>query len=58
MVSCEGLGNGGVQAVMMNIIRNMHKEYLFDMLLFTSEKRHYDDEFLTYGGKIYRIPRY
>lgn len=58
MVSCEGLGNGGVQAVMMNIVRNMHKEYLFDMLLFTSEKRYYDDEFLTYGGEIYRIPRY
>lgn len=58
MVSCEGLGNGGVQAVMMNIIRNMYKEYLFDMLLFTSEKRYYDDEFLKYGGKIHRIPRY
>lgn len=58
MVSCEGLGNGGVQAVMMNIIRNMYREFLFDMLLFTSDKRYYDEEFLKYGGKIHRIPRY
>lgn len=58
MVSCEGLGNGGVQAVMMNIIRNMHKEFIFDMLLFTSDKRYYDEEFLKYGGRIHRIPRY
>lgn len=58
MVSCEGLGNGGVQAVMMSIVRNLNKEYLFDALLFTSEKRYYDDEFLSYGGKILRLPRY
>ena len=58
LVSCEGLGNGGVQAVMMSIVRNLHREYLFDALLFTSEKRYYDDEFSSYGGRIHRIPRY
>ena len=58
LVSCEGLGNGGVQAVIMSIVRNLHKEYLFDILLFTSEKRYYDEEFLIYGGQIFRIPRY
>ena len=58
MISCEGLGNGGVQAVMMGIVRNLSDEFLFDMLLFTSEKRFYDDEFLSYGGKIHRLPRY
>lgn len=58
LVSCGGLGNGGVQAIMMGIVRNLSSEYNFDMLLFTSEKRHYDDEFLSYGGKILRIPHY
>ncbi|MCM1450215.1 MAG: glycosyltransferase [Clostridiales bacterium] len=58
LVSCGGLGNGGVQAIMMGIVRNLSSEYNFDMLLFTSEKRHYDDEFLSYGGKIIRIPHY
>jgi glycosyltransferase involved in cell wall biosynthesis len=58
LVSCEGLGNGGVQAVMMSIVRNLHTKYIFDVLLFTSEKRVYDDEFVTYGGTIYRVPWY
>lgn len=58
MVSCEGLGNGGVQAIMMGLVRNMSRECIFDMLLFTSEVRYYDEEFLSYGGKIFRIPHY
>ena len=58
LVSCDGLGNGGVQAVIMGIVRNLHQEFLFDILLFTSETRFYDHEFETYGGKIIRIPRY
>lgn len=55
LVSCEGLGNGGVQAVMMSLVRNMQDEFQFDMLLFTDERRYYDDEFEKYG-KIFRIP--
>lgn len=58
LVSCEGLGNGGVQAIMMGIVRNLSSEFHFDILLFTSEIRHYDTEFLKYGGHIFRIPHY
>lgn len=58
MVSIDGLGNGGVQAIMMGIVRSLSKYYHFDMLLFTSEVRHYDEEFLSYGGTIFRIPLY
>ncbi|MBQ0030421.1 MAG: glycosyltransferase [Bacteroidales bacterium] len=58
MVSCGGLGNGGVQAIMMGIVRNLSNKYHFDMLVFTNEVRHYDNEFLSYGGKIFRIPLY
>ncbi|WP_156894143.1 glycosyltransferase [Atopobium sp. oral taxon 810] len=57
MVSCEGLGNGGVQAVMMGIVRGLKSHCHFDMLLFTSERRYYDDEFESYGN-IFRIPHY
>lgn len=56
-VSIEGLGNGGVQSVIMNICRSM-PDIKFDILLFTNEKRNYDDEFLRLGGKIFRIPHY
>lgn len=58
LVSCDGLGNGGVQAVMMGIVRNLSCKYIFDILLFTNEKRHFDDEFLSYGGEIIRVPKY
>lgn len=54
-VSCEGLGNGGVQSVIMNICRNL-QEFEFDIILFTDERRYYDDEFEKLGGKIYTIP--
>ncbi len=55
IVSCNGLGNGGVQNVFMNIVRTLSGKYHFDVLLFTEEKRFYDDEFKKYGD-IYRIP--
>lgn len=56
-VSCEGLGKGGVQNIIMNICRNL-PHIQFDIVLFTSERRYYDDEFEKLGGTIYRIPKY
>lgn len=58
MVSCGGLGNGGVQAIMMGIVRSLHTECHIDMLVFTSEERHYDKEFLSYGTNLFRISHY
>ena len=57
MVSCDGLGNGGIQQVMMNIVRSLSHEFNFDMLLFTNDVRYFDTEFQQYG-KIFRIPHY
>ena len=58
LVSCGGLGNGGVQAILMGIVRSLSSKFVFDVLVFTSEVRHYDKEFLSYGGEIIRIPHY
>lgn len=58
LVSCDGLGNGGVQAVMMNIVRTLNKEIKFDVLVFTDEVRYHEAEFKNYGGEIFRIPNY
>lgn len=55
MVSCEGLGHGGVQDVIMNIVRGGSDKQHFDILVFTNEKRYYDEEFSQYG-KILRLP--
>lgn len=56
-VSCNGLGIGGVQAVIMNICEH-NPDIKYDILLFTNEKRFYDDRFKQLGGNIFRIPRY
>ena len=56
LISCEGLGNGGVQAVMMSIVRNLVDKVSFDVVVFTKERRYYDDEVESYGGNIFRFP--
>lgn len=49
-----GLGRSGVSAVLMSIVRKLNHKYIFDMLMFTNKKGYYEDEFLSYGGKIIR----
>ncbi len=46
----------GVPHVIMEIVRNLHDKYTFDLLLNEVDKSQvgfYDEEFLSYGGKIY-----
>lgn len=54
-VSCGGLGIGGVQKVIMDIKRNINCKKS-DVVLFTNERKQYDDEFESLNGTIYRIP--
>ena len=56
-VACQGLGNGGVQSVIMNISRNLPNVQT-DILVFTKQKGYHEDEFKELGGNIYRIPHY
>lgn len=55
-VSCNGLVNGGVQHVIMNIVSALHADYQFDVLVFTEGPDYFDADFLTFGGKIFRMP--
>lgn len=55
-VSCDSLTKGGVQNVIMSIVRGLKTEYQFDILLFTEDNTYFEEEFLSYGGKIFRIP--
>lgn len=58
MIAPDGLGNAGVQNVIMNIVRGLQDAYLFDIILFSNAKGYFDEEFLSYGGKIFNIPKY
>ncbi len=57
-INNHSLQHGGVQMVVMNIVRSLNKIYDFDILIFTEEKGPYDEEFLSYGGKIIRLNNY
>lgn len=58
LANLQPLQRGGAQAVIMSIVRNLSDEYCFDILLFSSQRGWYDEEFESYGGKIIRIPNY
>jgi glycosyltransferase involved in cell wall biosynthesis len=55
IVSCEGLGRGGVQQTIMTIRRKLVNVDM-DILLFTNEIRYHEKEFTNFGGRIFRIP--
>lgn len=55
LVSSGGFEKGGVQAVIMALVRTLSKEYIFDIVLLSNEKGYYEEEFCKYGGNIYRI---
>lgn len=53
----SGMNAGGAETFLMKIYRNIERtEYQMDFCINTKEKCFYEDEILSYGGKIYRIP--
>ena len=50
----SNLVNAGVPNVLMQIVRKLKDFYEFDVIVGSSDKGYYDDEFLSYGGKIFR----
>lgn len=54
----SGLGSGGAEAVIMNMLRNMDRsKVIFDFLV-QSDENIYDEELKAYGSRIYKIPSY
>lgn len=58
IIACNTLDRGGVQSIIMSIVRNLSSIYQFDIVVFDSQERLYDKEFLSYGGEIIRLPNY
>lgn len=54
-----GLNLGGAETMVMNLYRAMDRTKIqFDFVIHLSEKQAYEDEVLSMGGRIYRIPQY
>ena len=48
------LANAGVPNVLMQIVRSLKDEFSFDIIVGSSKQGFYDEEFLSYGGQIFR----
>ena len=53
-VMYNSLNKGGIQNVVINIIRHLHYEYQFDIFVLSKETGYYDSEIISYGGRIFR----
>lgn len=52
------MGRGGLETMLMNYYRAVDRERIrFDFLVHRDFKAEYDDEILSLGGNIYRLPR-
>ena len=56
-VISNNLDLGGIQNVIMNIVRNLSTEIIFDVVCFKDQVGYFDDEFASYGGLIIRLNR-
>ena len=56
MVACDNLGFGGIQNVIMSIVRELKGQYQFDAVLFQHDDTHHEKEFLE-TGRIFTIHR-
>lgn len=49
------LSNSGVPGVVMQIVRNLHEDYTFDIIAGSTKPGYYDKEFESFGGTIRRL---
>ncbi len=52
IIATNDLGKSGVPEVIMQIVRLMHNNFDFDVII-TRQNLYYKDEFESYGGKVY-----
>ena len=53
----SALVNAGVPNVVMKVVRLLHNKYKFDIVVGSSIPGYFDQEFLSYGGKIYKYDK-
>ena len=52
-----GMNMGGIENFIMNIYRNIGRDRVqFDFLIHQEEKQIFEDEIISLGGKVFRIP--
>lgn len=54
-VSFGAVGNGGVSAVIMSIVRSLHSDYQFDVMTFSQRVKGHNAEVEQLGGHVYCV---
>jgi glycosyltransferase involved in cell wall biosynthesis len=53
------MDRGGAETMIMNLYRNIDRTKVqFDFIVHANEKCDYDDEIISLGGRIFRVPRF
>ena len=55
LIAFNDLGLGGIQNVIMNIVRNLSDVFLFDIVCRESNNDIFEAEFKAFGGQIFRL---
>ena len=55
LIADSNMSLSGVPVVFMSIVRHLHKEYLFDIIVLKDNDMYFEKEFLSYGGKVFRF---
>lgn len=54
LIADSNMSLSGVPVVFMSIVKELHSEYLFDIIVLKDNDMYFEKEFLSYGGKIFR----
>ena len=55
LIADSNMSLSGVPVVFMSIVRQLHKEYIFDIIVLKDNDMYFEQEFLSYGGKVFRF---
>lgn len=56
LIADSNMSLSGVPVVFMSIVRQLKNDYTFDIIVLKDNDMHFEKEFLSYGGKVYRFP--
>lgn len=54
LVADSNMSLSGVPVVFMSIVRQLSKEYLFDIIVLKDNDMHFEKEFLSFGGRVFK----
>lgn len=55
LIADSNMSLSGVPVVFMSIVRQLYKQYIFDIVVLKDNDMYFEKEFLSYGGKVFRF---